>query len=122
MPIPDKKPSNRRRSTRLRKKLRIGEFQEFGFAFEADLDESFSPDAIEKAVHAFLEECVEPRNLGLGGWLGSGYLQSMSRHSATDEDREAVRAWLVKRPEVKAVRVTPLSDCWYMEFGSDTLS
>jgi uncharacterized protein YggL (DUF469 family) len=106
-------PSNKRRSARLRKKLHIGEFQEFGFEFEADIDESFSPEQIAIACDAFLDEIVEPRGLGMGGWLNGAYFQSMEHGSATDDDREAVRIWLEARPEVKAVRVGPLSDGWY---------
>ena len=106
-------PSKKRRSARLRKKLHIGEFKEFGFEFEADLDESFSPEQIGIACDAFLDEVVEPRGLGMGGYLNGAYFQSMAYASATDADREAVRKWLEARPEVKAVRVAPLSDAWY---------
>lgn len=106
-------PSNKRRSARLRKKLHIGEFQQMGFEFEATINESFSSEQIERAVDAFLVELVEPRNLGMGGWLNGAYFQKMGGTSATEEDREAVRAWLEARPEVAAVRVSPLSDAWY---------
>lgn len=108
-------PSNKRRSARLRKKLHIGEFQEMGFEFEATINESFSSEQIELAVDAFLAELVEPRNLGMGGWLNGAYLQKMDGTSATEEDREAVRGWLEARPEVAAVRVSPLFDAHYAQ-------
>jgi uncharacterized protein YggL (DUF469 family) len=77
------------------------------------LDESFSPLQIEHATDALLYEVVEVRGLGMGGWLSGGYIQAMDRPSATNEDREAMRAWLEARPEVKSVRIGPLVDAWY---------
>lgn len=106
-------PSNKRRSARLRKKLHIGEFQEMMFSFEATLNESFSSEQIELAVDAFLAELVEPRGLGMGGWLNGAFFQKMEGTSATEEDREAVKAWLEARPEVSDVRVDPLFDAHY---------
>lgn len=106
-------PGKKRRSARLRKKLHIGEFQEFGFAFEADIHESFTEQQVEDATFSLLEEVIEPRGLGMGGWLSGAYIQSMDQPSTTDEDRDAVRIWLEARPEVKAVRVGPLTDAWY---------
>lgn len=106
-------PGKKRRSARLRKKLHIDEFQEFGFSYEAVLDESLTQEQIEIVVDAFLDEVIEPRQLGLGGWLDGGYVQGMERPSATDDDRAAVRVWLESRREVISVRVSPLTDCWY---------
>jgi len=106
-------PGKKRRSARLRKKLHIDEFKEFGFSYEVQLDKSFTPEQIEIAVDAFLDEVIEPRQLGLGGWLDGGYIQGMGRPSTSDEDREAVRIWLESRQEVLSVQVAPLTDCWY---------
>lgn len=114
-------PRNKRRSARLRKKLHIGEFQEFGFSFEAVLDESYSSEQIEQACDALLGEIVEPRGLGMGGWLSSAYFQKMGRGSATDEDREALRAWLEARPEIRSVCIGPLTDGWYPPEDDDAL-
>ncbi|MYM68040.1 DUF469 family protein [Pseudoduganella sp. FT55W] len=106
-------PSKRRRSARLRKKLHLEEFQEFGFSFEATVDAACSGERYDAIVDAFLEQVVEARGLGMGGNLSGAYIQAMDRSSASDADREAVQAWLEAQPELGNVLVHPLSDAWY---------
>lgn len=103
---------NKHRSRRLRKKLRTGEFQQWGFEFEAELKVRL-PDEGEVLVDSFLAEVIEPRSLALGGWITSGFVVSFGRGSATDEDRQVVQDWLQARPEIKAARVGPLIDAWH---------
>jgi uncharacterized protein YggL (DUF469 family) len=109
MPIPSKK----RRSARLRKKLHLDEFQEFGFSFEATVDPACTGERYDALIDAFLEEVVEARGLGMGGSLSGAYIQAMDRPSASDEDRETVRVWLQAQPELGNVLVYSLSDAWY---------
>lgn len=104
--------SNKRRSRRLRKKLFVGEFIELGFEFEADLATPLSPEAEGELIGRFVAEVVEPRSLDLGGWITSGFIAHSSRGSASDDDREAIRAWLAAQPEISAVRISPLMDAW----------
>ena len=106
-------PPNKRRSRRLRKKLHIGEFQEWGFEFAADLHSPLTPDEEESLMDRVLAEIIEKRSLGLGGGITGGFIAAWGRGSATDEDREAVQQWMSARPEWKAVRVGPLIDAWY---------
>ena len=40
-------PSNKQRSRRLRKKMRVGEFQELGFEYELKLKQPLTPDQEE---------------------------------------------------------------------------
>lgn len=108
---PMRSPS-KHRSRRLRKKLRAGEFQEWGFRFEADLKVRV-PAGEEALVGSFLAEVIEPRSLALGGWITSGFVVPFGRGSATDEDRQAVQDWLQARPELTAARVGPLIDAWH---------
>lgn len=103
---------NKRRSRRLRKKLRVGEFQEWGFEFEAELKARVLDEEIA-LVDCFLAELMEPRSLSMGGWIVSGFIVPFGRGSATEEDREAVQGWLQARPEIQAARVGPLIDAWY---------
>ncbi|GAB3499993.1 hypothetical protein GCM10027399_25540 [Curvibacter fontanus] len=55
------------RSRRLRKKLRIGEFQELGFTWEASFKLPLSPDQAEALVAALIVEAIEPGDLAFGG-------------------------------------------------------
>lgn len=106
-------PGKKHRSARLRKKLHISEFQEFGFEFKTNINESLTELEIELLCYAFLSEVVEPRGLGMGGWITSAYLQSVTTRSATNEDRDTVRAWLEARPEFISFHIDPLTDAWY---------
>ncbi|GBG14955.1 oxygen-dependent coproporphyrinogen-III oxidase [Novimethylophilus kurashikiensis] len=104
----------KQRSRRLRKKLRVDEFQELGFELEVALNQGLTPEGVEALVDAFLAEVIEPRDLAFAGWATGGYVCKFSRGSATEEDRSAAAAWLKARPEVEAVRASELQDAWYV--------
>lgn len=101
------------RSRRLRKKLHLAEFQEWGFDVETVLKEPLVGTAEEELLIAFVEEVIEPRNLIYGGGLTCGYVCKAGGESATEEDRAAVRDWLQARTEFASVAVQELSDAWY---------
>ena len=101
---------------RLRKKKHLGEFQELGFelSFDYVVSDVEEEDAL---LDAFLLEAVEAHGLLFGGGGGhgswSGFAAAGAKGaSATEADREAVRAWLEGRPEVRAARIGPLRDAW----------
>ena len=98
------------RSRRLRKKLHVGEFQQLGFLFEAELAKNTDDEAL---VDSFLVEAIAPRNLSFGGWATGGAIDKLGRQSVTEEDRSAVLAWLAARPEVTALSASGLVDMWY---------
>jgi uncharacterized protein YggL (DUF469 family) len=102
---------------RQRKKLHLGEFQELGFAVTAAFRHSLDAAQQDALIDAFLEECVEANGMMFGGGVGEtlrGYLVAEgARASATDAQRETVRAWLDAREEVESVKVDPLSDAWH---------
>lgn len=78
----------------------------FGLAI-ADADE---------ACFAFRDRLVvviETNHLLMGGGLNDFFVQTDSRRSATNADREAIEAWLQQQPEVTAINVGPLIDAWY---------
>jgi len=90
----DRKPSpppKRQRSKRLRKKLRIDEFKEFGFAVSLRLSGSLSPKARDDFWALFLAELIAKRRLAFSG-NEEGYITKFGRGSATEEDRNAVSA------------------------------
>ena len=104
---------NKQRSRRLRKKLHLGEFQEMGFEFEAELVKPTELAAQESLVDAFLSEVVEPRSLTFGGWITGGFISSYGSKTVSEADQEAIREWLDKRPELKNIHVGSLVDAWY---------
>lgn len=109
-------PAKRRRSRRLRKKLRVGEFQELGFDYELAWPRPSKPSIEEqdRFLDQLLEDLVEPRGLSMGGGVDCGFV-SARKGSPTEEDRLAFDAWLRRRPGVQSVKVGPLRDAWYDE-------
>ena len=49
-------PSNKQRSRRLRKKMRVGEFQELGFEYELKLKQTLTPEQEEQKKRLGLVE------------------------------------------------------------------
>ena len=114
-PQTDRKPSpppKRQRSKRLRKKLRIEEFKEYGFAVSFRLSDSLSPKARDDFWTLFIGELIEKRGLAFSG-NEEGYITKFGRGSATEEDRKAVSAWLTERFDISRVTIGPLEDAWY---------
>lgn len=105
--------TNKRRSRRLRKKLRIGEFKELGFAIAVDLKPPITRDMEDSVVSAFLTEIVDPRSMVFGGWISDGFITRLGRGSVTEVDRAMTLSWLEARPEIETARVGPLVDAWY---------
>lgn len=108
--------SYKNRSRRLRKKLHVGEFQEFGF----QLMFSLKPQLVsfEEALDRWLE-FIESQGWGFGGGGTlsaheiSGYLCQFARGSLTEADREQAACWLASQPWVATHQLEPLSDAWY---------
>lgn len=95
--------------------MHIGEFEEYGFEYEVKLKRILSPNDENSHTDRFLEEVIEPRNLGLGGGLTIGFVAPCSQGSVTAEDRAAVENWLRSNLLVEAVNVSELKDAWYLE-------
>ena len=104
------------RSRRLRKKLRIAEFQELGLEVEATLKDS--------CVHTdtFLDEWinfVESNDWSFGGgtrlnsFLGFLTHSYSSPGSLNDTDRILVMNWLSQHPCCKDTKVGELADVWH---------
>ncbi len=101
---------------RLRKKKRLGEFQELGFDVTATLRDGLS----DAELGAFLDrwiDAIEQRRLAFGGGGGagkvSGFITRAGRGSATDDDRVAVAAVLQADATVVRYEVGELRDAWY---------
>ncbi|MCB9685571.1 MAG: DUF469 family protein [Alphaproteobacteria bacterium] len=101
---------------RLRKKKRVGEFQELGFAVGAEVASSASPDDIDAFVDR-LVAAVEARELCIGGGIGGdgalhGYVTRAGNGGATERDRADLASFLTREPLVVRHLVGPLCDAW----------
>ena len=101
---------------RLRKKHRVGEFQENVFGVRVCLRESLVPED-DEFLWRFLEGAIEANGLACGGG-GEGsslefYVQLPRRGSPTEEQRAAVGEWLARQPEVSAYLVGEFFDGWH---------
>lgn len=112
LPIRKAPSQSKNRSRRLRKKLRIAEFQEFGFEFHARFAAPLKADQEEALLDAFIE-VLEGWDLCMGGGITGAFVMRMPRGSVTTPDREQVLSWLRARPELKDVEGGELKDVWY---------
>jgi uncharacterized protein YggL (DUF469 family) len=102
---------------RLRKKRRVGEFQENAFGVRFSLRDGLTPDANDEFLGRFLEGAIEANGLSCGGG-GQGpawefIVQLARRGSPSDAQRVAVGAWLGQQPEVRAYVVGEFFDGWH---------
>ena len=102
---------------RLRKKLHVGEFQEFGFTVTISFTEGHTDEGLDTFIETFLDEMVDPSGLDFAGSGDprdfTGFLVLATQGSATEAHREAARTWLEKREEVASFEVGELVDAWY---------
>ena len=114
-----KSPSlNKRRSRRLRKKLRVGEFKEEGFEINFKFKVGLTNEEQLDILMKFITEAIESRNLSSGGGE-NGFVTRTGRGSTTDEDRQTVSSWLLSCTSVEQVRVNENEDAWYGWGASD---
>ncbi|WP_018150443.1 YggL family protein [Leeia oryzae] len=109
-------------NARQRKKLHVGEYQEFGFGLSARCVDGISDESLVKLLDDFLTDSIEAQSLVFGGGYEAfpgeirleGYVMlDASQGSVSDEQRASVEAWLKARSELAEVIVDPLSDAWY---------
>lgn len=100
------------RSRRLRKKLCVDEFQELGF----ELSFTYAADLSDEAYETFLDDLlgeIEARGLIYSGCDEYGFVCLAKRGSVSDEQRQALEAWLKGRKELAGFQVGELVDAWY---------
>ena len=105
------------RSQRLRKKLRVEEFQELGFDVAWKCKEGITSEEIDVFISKFFDEVIDPNELGFGGegdTLWHGIICTQKIGKCTDEHRDIVKNWLNDNG-VKAVDVSALYDVWWAE-------
>lgn len=107
--------SSKNRSRRIRKKMRVDEFQELGFDIAWKFEEGTSNDQIDAFLDKFFAQAIEPQGLGFGGegdllWHGLVCTQKIGK--CTDENRKTVEKWLTDNG-AKSVTVSELYDVWW---------
>ena len=109
------KANAKNRNRRLRKKLRVEEFQELGFDVAWRLADDTTDEQVDDFLSRFFAEVIEPNGLGYGGegdTLWHGLICTQKLGKCTDEHRAAVEKWL-KDNGVVAVSVSELYDVWW---------
>lgn len=109
------KANAKNRNRRLRKKLRVDEFQELGFDVAWRLADDTTDEQVDDFLSRFFAEVIEPNGLGYGGegdTLWHGLICTQKLGKCTDEHRAAVQKWL-KDNGVVAVSVSELYDVWW---------
>lgn len=104
------------RSRRLRKKLHLDEFREFGFKISFSLPENLDSEKLDNFFDQFLVEAIENNGLVFGGGVGEnsgGFVTLGKRGSATEEHRERVKNWLSVHPMVADIQIGELVDAWH---------
>lgn len=103
------------RSKRLRKKLHVDEFQEFGFNLSFSLKESLAAEALEAFIDEFLLSAIERNGMVYGGGVGQefcGFVALDKRGSVTDAHIAKVKNWLQAQSNVTKVEFGVLVDAW----------
>jgi hypothetical protein len=101
---------------RLRKKLRLGEFREFGFEVRFRLPADLDQAGQFAFFDSFIQEAIEGNGLVCGGRCGDAwdvFVTLGRRGTATEEHRTKVRCWLQEHSEVSGPVVGPLVDAWH---------
>ncbi len=107
----------KKRSRRLRKKLRVDEFQELGFDIAWQFNEGITAEELDTFLDKFFAEVIEPNGLGFGGegdHLWHGLICTQKLGKCTEEHRTKVEKWLTENG-VTAVSVSVLYDIWWAE-------
>ena len=100
---------------RLRKKLHVGEFQQFGFQISAKFDPVLNELDSDRLYDEFIEQ-IEENGLSFGGGPENiqGFIASPERFgSRTVAQREKIKNWLTGRREISDCEVGNFKDAWY---------
>lgn len=103
------------RKARLRKKLRVDEFQELGFDIAWQLPKDFTNHQVDVFLENFFQEVILPQQLGFGGegdTLWHGLICTQCIGKCTNEQRELTEKWLLDNGAISA-KASDLYDIWW---------
>ncbi len=103
---------------RLRKKKRMGEFQELGFSVTFRFSKDLSIEESNKLNDDFIGKAIEQNGLVCGGGSTDNEWEVFvtldePRGSTTEQHRHAVENWLSNDSRITEYEVGPLVDAWY---------
>ena len=108
---------------RLRKKLRVAEFREYGFDVSYRLRDDLPQAEADDFLFRFLEQAIEAKSLACGGGGRPPTYEfcviSDRRGSPTQEQRSGVGAWLGAQMEVADHSLGDFFDAWHGPEDSD---
>lgn len=115
--IPEQRPKfSHTRSRRLRKKLHLDEFKEFGFDINLRLNKHNPKANAQEVLYAFIEK-IEAAQLSCGGGGGPYklhfFITQANGTTAREEDRITILEIVNSIPEIVQVHVSPLIDANY---------
>jgi len=99
---------------RLRKKLHKGEFRQLGFCLEFDYSVT-DEISFDTFLDSFIDDCIEGNGLecGGGGFEHLSFFVTRYKGSASEEQRNAVKEWLERQPQVSNIILGELIDAWH---------
>lgn len=103
------------RSQRLRKKLKVDEYQELGFDIAWSFPDKSTDKYVDGFIDSFFDEIIKPSGLsfaGEGDMLWHGLVCTQQNGSCTEEHRDLVKKWLTAN-QAKTVSVGALYDFWW---------
>jgi uncharacterized protein len=109
---------DKHRSRRLRKKLRVGEFQEFGVIIDLtfnDTDLEFEQAIDELLAYVEARECVFCGGGELVGNNISGFVCQSERGTLTETQVNELKSWLQKTSWITEFSVSDLIDVWHAD-------
>lgn len=107
---------------RLRKKLHLGEFKEYGFSLRLRLAENLDDKETERALDALIDQ-VEAMELAIAGGCSDVWEFTVARMfpgSVTEDQRDTLVAWAQKDGRFVEVAGSPLHDAFYEYYDWDT--
>jgi uncharacterized protein YggL (DUF469 family) len=104
------------RSKRLRKKLHVGEFTEYGFNINFELNKPVTDEEIDDFLDTFLDDVIEKNGLIYGGGFGvtfDGFVILEKRGSPTEEHRQLIKTWLESKKEIRIFHIGEFVNAWH---------
>jgi Uncharacterized protein conserved in bacteria len=109
---------NKSRSRRLRKKLRVGEFQEFGATIDLTINQTalkFEQALDELLAYIEAQGCVFGGGGSMMGNQISGFICKSERGTLTETQITELKNWLQQMPWITKFSVSGFIDAWHAD-------